>query len=84
MEINMIGLAAGAGIALVGSALTPAAGGVLKTVTKTAIKAGLMAYQGGKTMIGNTAQCVGQVTKTFDNIVSEAKAELKQSIEKAA
>jgi hypothetical protein len=82
MDISMIGLAVGAGIALAGTTLTPALGGILKTVTKTVIKGGLLTYQGGKAVIDKTAQCVEQAAKTFENIASEAKAELKQDNDK--
>jgi hypothetical protein len=82
MGSSMIGLVVGAGIALVGTALAPALGGLLKTVTKTAIKSGLLTYQGGKAVIDKASQCVEQTAKTFENIASEAKAELKQDNEK--
>ena len=66
------GLAVGAGITLLTPIVYPLVGGLLKGATKGIIKAGLLAYDGGKRLVDNS-------TATLEDLTAEAKAELKGS-----
>lgn len=77
MGIEWTGVAAGAGAALIGSAIMPALGSGLKFMTKSVIKGGLLAYTGGMAF-------VDQTTKSIESLASEAKAELRAGDRKQA
>ena len=72
MSIPWVGVAAGAGAALVGPAIMPVVGSGLKFVAKNVIKGGLVAYSG-------TITFFHQTTKSFEDLSSEARSELANS-----
>lgn len=63
------GIVIGAGVALLAPKVFPIIGGIFKTVTKGAIKAGLLTYDGGKGVVQST-------TATFGDLAKEAKEEM--------
>jgi hypothetical protein len=71
------GIAVGAGITLLTPIVYPLVGGLLKGVTKGIIKAGILAYDGGKSLVNSSAA-------TLEGLAAEAKAELKGSTTSSA
>jgi len=71
------GVAFGVGMAVVGPLLTPLVGGVLRPVAKTAIKAGLLAYDAGREGLMRLNEATG-------DIVGEAQAEMERDRHAAA
>jgi hypothetical protein len=71
------GIAVGAGIALLTPIVYPLVGGLLKGAAKGIIKAGLLAYEGGKRLVDSS-------TVTLEDLTAEAKAELKGGTTSAA
>jgi hypothetical protein len=65
------GLIVGAGAAILAPIVMPLVGGLFKTVAKSVIKTGLIAYEGGKGGVAITAT-------TFQDLTAEAKAELSE------
>ena len=64
------GVAIGAGVTLLAPLVYPLVGGLLKLTAKGVIKAGILAYEGGKDVVNKTSE-------TFETLAAEARTELK-------
>ncbi len=67
--ISFGSLAVGAGVVLLAPVIFPIIGSLLKPVVKTAIKGGLLAYDGAKAYVAETKEMI-------EDLSAEAKAEL--------
>jgi hypothetical protein len=73
LGLNPGTIALGAAAFFLGPMVIAAAGGILRAVTKTGIKSGVMLYEKGKRIAAETKE-------TIDDIAAEAKAEVSQKM----
>lgn len=66
------GLALGAGAVILTPIVLPVVGGVLKSLTKAAIKGGIIILEQGKVIAAETRE-------TFEDMTAEARAEIKDA-----
>ena len=71
--LNVQTAAIGAAVLLLGPTIIAMAGGVLRTLAKSGIKGGFLAYEKGKELAAETKE-------TLEDLTAEAKAELAQQI----
>ena len=71
LGLNAGTVALGAAAVLFGPTLLAVAGGLLKSVTKTGIKGGLMVYEKGK-------EIAVEAKETVEDLAAEAKSEISQ------
>jgi polyhydroxyalkanoate synthesis regulator phasin len=70
-NFKLAGMVIGAGAAVIGPKLLPQVGNAAKYAVKSLIKGGLLAYQTGKNLVDD-------MTGAFENMASEARAELRE------
>jgi hypothetical protein len=71
-------IAAGAGVVLLAPVVMPFVGGVLKPVTKTVIKGGILAYNGVQVAYDKVKVKAAEAVETIEDIAAEAQAELAE------
>lgn len=66
------GIAVGAGAVVLGPIVLPAVGGALKSLAKSAIKGGIIAYEGGRGLMAETKEAL-------EDLTAEAKSEMNEA-----
>jgi hypothetical protein len=74
-RVNTGGLAIGAGAVLLAPVVLPVVGAVLRPLLKSAIKGGILAYEGARVSVEETKGMV-------EDLAAEAKAEMAEAAEK--